>query len=160
MANSGCFSATKLVSISSPCHHDPAYIDWVLAFCASQTRAKGCTHKGADFVDVSLGIIVQNAADSITAFHPHHHHGTTKCGHVRTTGIAFTFSQHILKAYRESLVEGRPSPYPVFTWEKIEVDEDVGSHLNSEEGDDYSCTFSQEVINPCDIIACADTPSE
>ncbi len=102
---------------------------------------------------------MRNAADSITAFHPSHFHGTTRCGHIRTAGIAFTFSQHILKAYNESLAQGVPSPHAVFTWESIEVDENKGSHLDSEGGDDYDCSFSQEIVDPWDHIACEEPPS-
>ena len=71
---------------------------------------------------------------------------------------------HILTAHSQGIQGiisgGEALTIPSFYMGKIEVNEDVGSHLNSEEGDDYSCTFSQEVINPWDIIACADTPSE
>ncbi len=140
----------------SPCHHDPAHIDWVLAFCAGCTVDEGCHHQGADFVDVSLGIIVCNAADSITAFHPHHHHGTTVCDHVKTSGIAFTFSQHILDAYNESLQHGGPAQHEVFTWEQIEVDADRGSHLDGEDGDDYVYSFSREIADPWKEIAQGD----
>jgi hypothetical protein len=109
-------------------------------------------------VDVSLGIIVRNAADSITAFHPCHQHGTTKCQHVMTAGVAFTFSQHILKAYNESLAQGESSPHAVFTWEQIEVDANKGSQLDND--DSYICSFEQEIIDPWDRIACNESLGE
>ena len=68
-----------------------------------------------------------------------------------SSGVAFTFSQHILKAYRESLAQGEPSPQAVFTWERIEVDENKGCQPDSE--DSYICSLEQEVIDPWGKIA-------
>jgi hypothetical protein len=109
-----------------------------------------CSHHGADFVDASLGIILRHAADTVFAFHPCHRHGTTKCDHVEHTGLVFTFSQQILDAYMEELKQGH-EPQPVFTWECIDIDLDIGSNMPDD--DNYSSVFSRTVDNPWEMFS-------
>ncbi len=58
---------------------DHSFIDWVFALAGSFTKDPNIEHHGADFVDISLGIIVRNTADPILAFpkiysrHSRHH---------------------------------------------------------------------------------------
>src|SRR6266436_3749817 len=47
---------------------DHSFIDWVFALAGSFTKDPNIEHHGADFVDISLGIIVRNTADPILAF--------------------------------------------------------------------------------------------
>src|SRR5258707_3809558 len=56
--------------IYSPCHQDKAHTDWALTYTTTRHENAPDGHAGADFVDVSLGIIVRMAADTILAFHP------------------------------------------------------------------------------------------
>src|SRR5258708_1814913 len=81
--------------IYSPCHQDKAHTDWALTYTTTRHENAPDGHAGADFVDVSLGIIVCMAADTILAFHPLHCHGTTYCDCVHHSGVVFTFSKSI-----------------------------------------------------------------
>ena len=98
----------------------------------------GCTHQGADFVDVILGIMVQNATDSILAFQPCHCHAITQCNHVEHGSLAFTFSKHILDAYNQAVEKGYV-PEATFTW---------GSHKAGGE----SVVYSHKVNNPGTVL--------
>ena len=114
----------------------------------------GVCHAGADFVDVSLGIIVCSAADTIMAFHPHHHHGTTLCNHVRHTVIAFTFSRQIVQAFQESSKCPGYIPCPVFTWECTDVCQQESESGKEDPMDDENMEIDciQEVDNPSYLI--------
>jgi hypothetical protein len=58
---------------------------------------------GGNFVDVTLGVVVQQATGTLMAFQPEYLHGTTRlCGaHNRTCTI--TFSTHIAEAFKIAL---------------------------------------------------------
>src|SRR5258705_1783412 len=99
--------------IYSPCHQDKAHTDWALTYTTTRHENAPDGHAGADFVDVSLGIIVCMAADTILAFHPLHRHGTTYCDCVHHSGVVFTFSKSIHDAISESAKRCRRDNGPV-----------------------------------------------
>src|SRR5258707_267702 len=109
--------------IYSPCHQDKAHTDWALTYTTTRHENAPDGHAGADFVDVSLGIIVHMAADTILAFHPLHHHGTTYCDCVHHSGVVFTFSKSIHDAISESAKRPDFTPQAVFTCAAVDHDE-------------------------------------
>ena len=113
-------------------HVDHAHVDWALTLCCSQEEMVN-SHCGADLVNANLGVIAHNDANSVIAFHPSQLHGTSQCDHVRSSGVIFTFSKSILKAFQETSKQGvfEKEP-PAFTWVRLDVQEDG----DEEEDDD------------------------
>lgn len=67
---------------------------------------EGSQNPGGNFVDVSLRIVVKQAAGTLIAFQPEFPHGTTKLAGAHNRICAITFSEHILKAYEKAIVAG------------------------------------------------------
>lgn len=58
---------------------------------------------GGNFVEASLKVVVRMAKGTIYAFQPDYVHGTSKLFGAHNTGVAITFSQRLLDAYKKSL---------------------------------------------------------
>ena len=67
---------------------------------------EGSQNSGGNFVDVSLRIVVKQAAGTLIAFQLEFPHGTTKLAGAHNRICAITFSEHILKAYEKAIVAG------------------------------------------------------
>ena len=73
---------------------------------------------GGNFVDISLKVIVQGAADTLCAFKPQFLHGTTvPQPQVKRMGIVIGFSKHILTAYKKAVAKaGDSGELPIRTY--------------------------------------------
>jgi hypothetical protein len=115
--------SSNLISHFRWAHTDKCWADYALSYCvgrvvdgkqatarshiniSGENRAAWPVEGGGNFVDVTLGVVVQQAAGTLMAFQPEYLHGTAcLCGaHNRTCTI--TFSSHIAEAFRIA-VEG------------------------------------------------------
>ncbi|KAG9310474.1 hypothetical protein JVU11DRAFT_9618 [Chiua virens] len=97
---------------SAPIHKDKLYAPYALNW--STQCEPGDVHEshpekslGGNFVDVSLRVVVQSAADTFMAIRPGYKHGTThsRPGTLRQ-GVAINFSTHIKEAYDTAIKAG------------------------------------------------------
>ncbi|KAF8233988.1 hypothetical protein L208DRAFT_1058591, partial [Tricholoma matsutake] len=83
-------------------HTDKCWAGYGLSYCVGQVVETGAAwpvEGGGNFVDITLGVVVQQATGTLMAFQPEYPHGTTcLCGaHNRMCTI--TFSGHITEAF-------------------------------------------------------------
>jgi hypothetical protein len=55
---------------------------------------------GGNFVDITLGVVVQQATGTLMAFKPEHLHGTTRLCGAHNRMCTITFSSHIAEAFK------------------------------------------------------------
>ncbi|KAK7049483.1 hypothetical protein VNI00_005514 [Paramarasmius palmivorus] len=87
-------------------HTDPCYATWAFNLNVGREQYETATsdsidvpaYGGANFVDVSLQVVVVNSAGTLMAFKPSHHHGTTVSGGTTNYYITFAFSKDISDA--------------------------------------------------------------
>ena len=87
-------------------HYDHCFAPYAFAWqtlCTTQEPSTGPTetsNPGGHFIDLSLQVTIQCAADSLTIFRPEFLHGTTlPCPRTEWSSIALTFSTHIKTAF-------------------------------------------------------------
>ncbi|KAJ3897757.1 hypothetical protein F5879DRAFT_708151 [Lentinula edodes] len=103
-----------LVKFCSWVHVDNCYAPWAFSFTAgrkkfsTQSASDGITppeYGGANFVDITLRVVVVNAPGTLFSFQPQYPHGTTVTGGTTNFNIVFTFSRKIGEAVAE--LDGR-----------------------------------------------------
>lgn len=94
-------------------HRDPTYCDFALAWIVGRQmdpvrRPENLDcGSGANYVDVTLKIVVLSAPGTIMAFRPNHLHGTSKSYGAVNRGLAITFSRRVTDAYRDLDATGK-----------------------------------------------------
>jgi hypothetical protein len=88
---------------SSTVHKDKCFARCGLGWCVGWVVDRGCQNPGGNFVDVSLRVVVEQAAGTLMAFEPEYPHGTTQLNGAHNCMCAITFSLHILEAYEKAV---------------------------------------------------------
>ena len=95
-------------------HTDKCWAGYGLSFCVDRfvddtpEQASTCSHTnttkqiggGGNFVDITLGVVVQQATGTLMAFQPEYLHGTTRLCGAHNRMCTITFSSHIAEAFR------------------------------------------------------------
>ena len=61
---------------------------------------------GSNFIDFGLGVVVQGAAHTLTAFKPEHLHATSNCGSIFSMGLAMNSTTCVEQALLELQQKG------------------------------------------------------
>ena len=115
--------SSKLFSHFRWAHTDKCWAGYGLSYCVGHVvdgkQAATCSHinssgedraawpveGGGNFVDITLGVVVQQATGTLMAFQLEHPHGTTHLCGAHNRMCTITFSSHILEAFK-IVVEG------------------------------------------------------
>lgn len=104
-------------------HTDKCWVGYGLSYCVGRVvdgkQGASCSHinssgenraawpveGGGNFVDITLGVVVQQATGTLMAFQPEYPHGTTRLCGAHNRMCTITFSGHITEAFKIA-VEG------------------------------------------------------
>ena len=65
---------------------------------------------GGNFVDITLGVVVQQATGTLIAFQPEYLHGTTRLCGAHNHMCTITFSSHIAEAFKIAVEGAKVEP--------------------------------------------------
>ncbi|ESK86627.1 hypothetical protein Moror_9731 [Moniliophthora roreri MCA 2997] len=101
-------------------HRDPAYCRWAFGFTAVHDRSEDSElpeGHGSNYVDMTLGIVVESGDGTLTAFQPDYLHGTTYAGKIVNYGLSATMTRRVRDGFEEFIKEGKPV---VFAFQSVD----------------------------------------
>ena len=90
-------------------HTDKCWASYGLSYCVGRVvdeQAEAASSwpagpgGGGNFVDITLGVVVQQATGTLMAFQPEYLHGTTRLCGAHNRMCTITFSSHIAEAFK------------------------------------------------------------
>lgn len=109
------YSFFNLFSHFRSAHTDKCWAGYGLSYCVGRVmdeeQADAVGHSGenrkawpveggGNFVDITLGVVVQQATGTLMAFQPKYLHGTTRLCGAHNRMCTITFSSHIAEAFK------------------------------------------------------------